>query len=592
MLISQAKKVSRTIYQLHKNNRIAFTGLQFGATSLFSMLLAIIIMDANYKDYWDTTIYRTQTVDFNILANLLPTKLSIQLSQNDKKGIQETLDSNFGLFGIVVTDCKLDQKECPEQKILFASRAKVESISDGKQRLISEREYKGGWISLLNEAQSPAQQLKKEELYLLLRNIPPLIQERKFQSTQDTNVPELKILNKGNIIGRVYLIRKPKPSFSNLLSGWVSSEKKYIPSYYQAILFTSISSGLIVFILSSWLFEWQRKAEAAERKLEDTQKELQNTRQELSITQSNVQILKQNLQDAQNKAAQNKHDSEKIRQALSEIQQREQQLIQQLRVAETNPETTSQELENTRQSLSETQQREQQLTQQLRESKYNTDEAEKELQRISDELSAANRQVQSLKKDLIDKELEVEKLDANLKANTESWKNCQPNLNENNISDSQETKNTSSEDRPQFRTVFDALKSLRDEFSILEIGSDALKYAKDLNDHHAAKVYEQLSKLAKFGYEYFQVRRTILGNDILLELNNRGIESSDESKRILDKIKKNKGSSLQMRRFSTLNGKSKQMTYHIKIGGNEVRIYFYFCTETNKVLIGYCGKHL
>jgi mRNA-degrading endonuclease RelE of RelBE toxin-antitoxin system len=133
---------------------------------------------------------------------------------------------------------------------------------------------------------------------------------------------------------------------------------------------------------------------------------------------------------------------------------------------------------------------------------------------------------------------------------------------------------------------------LRDEFSILEIGSDALKYAKDLNDHHAAKVYEQLSKLAKFGYEYFQVRRTILGNDILLELNNRGIESSDESKRILDKIKKNKGSSLQMRRFSTLNGKSKQMTYHIKIGGNEVRIYFYFCTETNKVLIGYCGKHL
>jgi hypothetical protein len=161
MLISQTKKLSRTIYQLHKNNRIAFTGLQFGATSLFSILLAIIVMDANYKDYWDTTIYRTQTVDFNILANLLPTKLSMQLSRNDTKGIQETLDSNFGLFGIVVTDCKSDRKDCPGEKILFASKAKVESTPDGKQRLISEREDKGGWISLLNDAQSLVQQLSK-----------------------------------------------------------------------------------------------------------------------------------------------------------------------------------------------------------------------------------------------------------------------------------------------------------------------------------------------------------------------------------------------------------------------------------------------
>ncbi len=667
MLISQVKKLSRTIYQLHKNNRIAFIGLQFGATSLFSMLLAIIIMDTNYKDYWDTTIYRTQTVDFNILANLLPTKLSIQLSQNDKKGIQETLDSNFGLFGIVVTDCKSDQKECLEQKILFASRARVESMSDGKQRLISEREYKGGWISILNEAQSPAQQLKKEELYLLLRNTPPLIQERKFKSPRDTNTPELKILNKGNIIGRVYIIRKPKPSFGNLLNEWIFSENKYIPSYYQAILFTSISSGIIVFILSSLLFEWQRKAEAAQRDLEDTQtqvqilkinledvqnnaaqtnQELENTRQELSTTQSQVQILETNLQDAQNNAAQTNQELENTRRELSEISQIRQHLIEQLQVA--NPEITSQELENN-QALSEIVQREQQVIEQLRvatdnarrtneelqntnneleiatiqfqdlllnlrEAESNVERTNQELEQnrtdlattrsrvesletnledISTKLTNATRREQELREELQAAQSKVDRPEADLENNAESWQRYQPNLNANNISDSQETRNASSDDQPQFRTVFDALESLRDEFSILEIGSDAFRYARDLNPRHAARVYEQLSRLSRFGYEYFRVRQTILGNNILLELRRRGIEASDESTTTLRRISRGRGrNSLQQRRFTTLNGRSQQMTHHIKIGENEVRIYFYFCAENNKVLIGYCGRHL
>lgn len=586
MLISQTKKLSRTIYQLHKNNRIAFLGLQFGATSLFSILLAIIIMDANYKDYWDITIYRTQTVDFNILANLLPTKLSMQLSRNDTKGIQETLDSNFGLFGIVVTDCKSDRKDCPGEKILFASKAKVESTPDGKQRLISDREYKDGWISLLNDAQSPAEQLKKEELYLLLRNIPPLRQERKFQSTKDPNVPELKILNKGNIIGRVYLIRKPKPSFNNLLDGWANSEKKDIPSYYQAILFTSISSGIIVFLLSHWLFEWQRKAEVAERKLEDTQKDLENIRQDLSTAQRKVQILEQNIQDAQNNAAQNEQELENIRQALSETRQSEQQLIRQLQVAEDNPQITSQELENTRQDLSEIQQREQQLIEQLQVAETNAVKTNEELQTIRDELNFSKSKVQDL-------DSEVTRLKADLDANKVSWQEYQYNPNESNISDSQETKNASSNYQPQFRTVVDALESLGDKFSILEIGSDAFKYARELDSSHADRVYEQLSKLAKFGNEYFQVRQTILGNNILLELKNRGIEASDESKSTLNDIKSPKGKTfIQSRIFATLKGSSKKMTYHIKIGGNEVRIYFVFCNETNKILIGYCGKHL
>jgi hypothetical protein len=67
----------------------------------FSIGTATGVIYTNYLGYWKGTIYRTQTVDFNILANLLPEKVSIQLLSKDTKGLQKTLDSNYGLFGIL-----------------------------------------------------------------------------------------------------------------------------------------------------------------------------------------------------------------------------------------------------------------------------------------------------------------------------------------------------------------------------------------------------------------------------------------------------------------------------------------------------------
>ena len=87
-----------------------------------------------WNQYWNGTLRRVQTVDFNILSHTLPAKLSSVLANKNYQELQRTLDSNYGLFGIVVTNCKKVDSLCQEQKIIFASNGrrdwKILSASD------------------------------------------------------------------------------------------------------------------------------------------------------------------------------------------------------------------------------------------------------------------------------------------------------------------------------------------------------------------------------------------------------------------------------------------------------------------------------
>ena len=106
------------------------------AALLLSAGTGIGVVYLNYYNYWKVTIYRTQTVDFNMLATLLPSKVSTHLLKNDIKGLQEVLDTNYGLFGIIVTNCSSASVDCPKQKIIYGSKIKIEQTSNTKQKLI------------------------------------------------------------------------------------------------------------------------------------------------------------------------------------------------------------------------------------------------------------------------------------------------------------------------------------------------------------------------------------------------------------------------------------------------------------------------
>jgi hypothetical protein len=157
---------------------------------------------SNHKGYWEGTIYRVQTVDFNLLSHSLPTKLSYALIEDNEEEVQRTLDSNYGLFGLVVTDCETEAVDCQGQKILYSSN----SPHSWKQRLDE------GGTDYLTETNAP---------FDILRDPPPLFSVGGFDNSRDDSWNTRETSDDGEIIGRVYYLRGVPPTFKASYTRWL-----------------------------------------------------------------------------------------------------------------------------------------------------------------------------------------------------------------------------------------------------------------------------------------------------------------------------------------------------------------------------------
>lgn len=191
--------------------------LRLGCSVLLVTGVALILIYVSYINYWQKTIFRTQTVDFNILMNLLPIKLSIHLIQGNTDELQRTIDSNYGLFGIVVTNCKTIKEECPYQEITYISNGKLITTLNGEKKYKSKGNYAYNWQSSLSKKSL------KGQLYGLLRNPAPLTQELEYKNPRYGSVTPTGRINSGIIIGRVYFIRNSLPPFSNEIIKWLKN---------------------------------------------------------------------------------------------------------------------------------------------------------------------------------------------------------------------------------------------------------------------------------------------------------------------------------------------------------------------------------
>ncbi len=172
---------------LKKWRRLQKVGLGiFSAVCLIGA--GIIMAKINHYNYFNGTIYSVQTVDFNILSHTLPTKVSHLLINQDTEELQRVLNSNYGLFGIVVTNCSHNRENCPEQKILCMTRS-----------------YRT-W-----QAELKAEDLPKHP-YNLLYNPPPLFTEKSNRGPYKPDWNHTGQSNSGKIIGRVYYIRGIPPT--------------------------------------------------------------------------------------------------------------------------------------------------------------------------------------------------------------------------------------------------------------------------------------------------------------------------------------------------------------------------------------------
>ncbi|MEB3178973.1 MAG: NERD domain-containing protein [Nostocaceae cyanobacterium] len=282
----------------------------------------------DYQNYWQGTMFRTQTVDFNILAHTLPTKLSYSLQKGDIPELQRTLDSNYGLFGLVVTDCQTTEKSCPNQKILYLST--------------SNRRWKT--------------QLKLEDLslhpYDLLRNPPPLFVESKYDNPDAKERTTTGRSNQGEIIARVYYIRTVPPRFAEDFLLWIKNpwSVKGLHKHYLLNASLFLIGSFATFIVLEFVIYRRRKSqeqlqqEVRILQYQLSEQERQNYYFELEKRQLNAEIEQQKTEiEQQNQEHEYLHNQLLELQAQREISENKvAELEQQLSLVDTERENNEQ----------------------------------------------------------------------------------------------------------------------------------------------------------------------------------------------------------------------------------------------------------
>jgi hypothetical protein len=232
------------------------------------------LVKRGHRAYWETTIFQVQTVDFNILAHTLPTTLSLALVRKDWVTIQKVLDSNYSLFGLVVTD--------PEgKKILAMSKSKVVHDNFGWQRKLLEQP---------NSLQGHP--------YSYLVYPPPITPQISYASPYVKN-PEPLQKPPGKIIGRIYYIRGIPPSIWEDLQMWMSkyfwAERDAFPLYSNTLLLTASLLVLTILLTEMIIHLKQQEVNQKQKDYEQLAQQCEQLAEQLSSEQQLNVYLKEEL---------------------------------------------------------------------------------------------------------------------------------------------------------------------------------------------------------------------------------------------------------------------------------------------------------
>jgi signal transduction histidine kinase len=210
-------------------------------------ILAILAINlSNWDSYWNKTIFQVQTVDFNILTHSLPSRLSQLLIKGERRELESVLDSNYGLFGLVLTDCPHPAGACPEQHIIHASQPEDTSLEPGWKTKLSQKKLEN----------TP---------YDVLRDPPPVYSEWQYHSYSSRTRESTGLKNKGRTIGRIYYLRGIPPSFQQDTFQLLSNITKDANTgrYY---LLTDIACILLCIFIFAFLINNDYRSEAESQK--------------------------------------------------------------------------------------------------------------------------------------------------------------------------------------------------------------------------------------------------------------------------------------------------------------------------------------
>lgn len=222
----------------------------------------LFLCKSHYESYWNGTIHRVQTVDFNILHHTLPPALSQLILAGHDQEIQQVLDSAFGIFGLVVTDAE-------GKEILFRTKA------------FYKKETWQGKVSLQYLAE-------QQEPYDLLTDPPPLITQYNHSSPRVDEASPSSMKNTGRVIGRVYYLRGVPPSFPEDLAGAIASNWFEMSGSKRGyILLTLIVIGFSLAFV--YIVLWRKRVlQMQEKELVSRETELQVRRKALDHLNADI----------------------------------------------------------------------------------------------------------------------------------------------------------------------------------------------------------------------------------------------------------------------------------------------------------------
>ena len=345
---------------------------RFTLLATFSFGLGTLRNWEHYNNYWHGTIFRVQTVDFNMLSHTLPVKLSYTLLQGNIGELQRTLDSNYGLFGLIVTDCKMATKDCLSEQILYQSKSSHKWTKE---------------ISLATLSNHP---------YDLLQNPPPLQTERQYAKPDDSKpIPTGKV-NSGEIIGRVYYVRGVPPTFIEDYNNWIKNPFKRTGS---RTLYTSTFALFFVSSLSAWIIielvlsAKRNEQHLAQQQREQLQREIQQIKLQLEEkNQQTIELIDQRerglaeLESYRQEQEQNKTELEnQIASYESELAFKEEQQQETAQTLE-DLQLLRQELQETYQRESEAKQRSEELNQKIADLKRDRDLIQQQSRQLEQQL--------------------------------------------------------------------------------------------------------------------------------------------------------------------------------------------------------------
>jgi hypothetical protein len=219
--------------------------LRLAACLAITCTSGLFVARIDHRAYWLSTIFRVQTVDFNILSHSLAHKLSSLVRDGNMSEVQRTIDSNYGLFYIVVTDKAGEQVLAVNRRL--RRDGKWESRKVDSTRLINE-------------------------VYDKLLDPPPVKPQGFYPHSRSIVREKSTDLPKGEVIGRVYYLRGSMPSFAKSLGDALRFSGSSQDAPLQAIAIASLSLGTAGWLgIESLLYRRRRdrvEAHARERALQ------------------------------------------------------------------------------------------------------------------------------------------------------------------------------------------------------------------------------------------------------------------------------------------------------------------------------------